>query len=135
MPQPLEIQLYPSGPAEAASLNPGGAIEALVGETLEVRVPGTFVSVTAKVNPGTGAAIASATITFSGAGRYEFDVTSSLGRGHFYVTCCETTCTAKLPASKSAREKRMMLRSLATAGWFSGLASELVNRPLGEFGG
>lgn len=132
---PLKIQLYPSGPAEPASLDPGGAVEALIGETLEVRVPGTFVSVTAKVNPGTGAAISTATITFSGAGKYEFDVVSSNGRGQFYVTCCEVGCTARLPAGKTAREKRLMLRGLARAPWFNGLASELVNRSLVEYGG
>jgi hypothetical protein len=134
MHQPLEIQLYPSAGINA-SLSPGGAVEALVGETIEVRMPGSVTSLTAKVNPGSGAAIETATITFSAAGRYEFDVVSSTGRGHFYVVCCETTCPAKLPASKNTREKRLMLRGLANgAPWFTGLASELVNRDLVQFG-
>jgi hypothetical protein len=126
----MNVLLYPSGPAPGASLSVGGAIEALVGETIEVRSDGQVTALTAKVNPGSGASISTATITFNAAGRYEFDVVTTTGRGHFYVTCCEVACLTKLPAGDSATEKRMTLRGLATRPWFSGLASELVNRDL-----
>ena len=130
------FNLYSSA-GYAPTITPGLAVAALVGETLEVRVAGNVVSsVTAIVNPGSGASVDTATITFSAAGKYRFKVVTATETATFDVTCCETTCPAKLPANKSTAEKRQILTNMAGyAEWFTGLASEIPVRNLAPFGG
>jgi hypothetical protein len=133
------FEITTSTSAANAKGAPGLTVECLLSETMTVWAPG-LAGILVKSGPADGVTMNGPELTFSRPGRYRFAIaTLHLGLGDLHVCVCQDECMQRLPngdgADGQTRHARRILRSLANgADWFTGRASELVNRPLAPYG-
>jgi len=127
------MQITTNSNGNVSDLEPHGSVAILIGEKLTIATPG--LSTISVLSGPAGSTVTGHEITFVNPGRYRIKLeTLTAGITDFNVLVCSPDCLDKLPASKSAAEKRQILRNLAGASWFNGDAGELANQPLGLYG-
>jgi len=115
------MQITTNANGNVSDLDPQGSVAVIINEKLNVATPGLS-TVSVRSGPA-GSTVNGHEVTFANPGRYRIKVeTLTAGNSDFHVLVCSPDCFAKLPASKSAAEKRQILRNLSGAPWFNGLA-------------
>jgi hypothetical protein len=128
----------------STSFNAPPFVEALLGETVKLTADGQRIeTVTIVAEPTEGATLVEdRTVTPAEPGRYHLRIRTTDGIDtNVALVCCQPECLARIadrsPSDGSAAiDKRRVLREFARYDQsFTGLADELSNKPLANFGG